>query len=67
MHGEMPAGDIRTSHFEDNANEAGSQQLTPRRNVDGPILDKRLAVVEIQLGGITFLAVTNINKSKGHI
>jgi hypothetical protein len=29
-----------------NANEAGNQQLTPKRNVEGPILDKRLAVAE---------------------
>jgi hypothetical protein len=39
----MSAGDIRTSHLQDNANEAGNQQLTPRRTVEGPILDKRLA------------------------
>jgi hypothetical protein len=29
-----------------NANAAGNQQLTPERNVEGPILDKRLAVAE---------------------
>jgi hypothetical protein len=29
-----------------NANEADNQQLTPERNVEGPILDKRLAVAE---------------------
>ena len=45
----MSAGDIRTSRVEVNANEAGNQQLTPKRNVEGPILDKRLAVAEVQL------------------
>jgi hypothetical protein len=29
-----------------NAKEAGNQQLTPERNVEGPIPDKRLAVAE---------------------
>jgi hypothetical protein len=32
--------------LETNANEAGDQQLTPERNVEGPILDERLAVAE---------------------
>ena len=52
MHGEMSAGDIRTSHPEDNANEAGSQQLTPKGSVESPSLDKRRAVAEIQLGAL---------------
>jgi hypothetical protein len=30
-----------------NANEAGDQQLTPERSVEGPVLDKRLAVAEL--------------------
>jgi hypothetical protein len=40
----MSAGDMRTSHWEDNANEAGNQQLTPKRDVEGPSQDNRLAV-----------------------
>jgi hypothetical protein len=40
----MSAVDIRTRRLKANANEAGNQQLTPQRNVEGPILDKRLAV-----------------------
>jgi hypothetical protein len=40
----MSAGDMRTSRVEVNANEAGNQQLTPKRTVEGPILDKRRAV-----------------------
>jgi hypothetical protein len=42
----MAAGDIRTRRLKLDANEAGNQQLTPQRNVEGPILDKRLAVAE---------------------
>jgi hypothetical protein len=42
----MSAGDIRTGRLKVNANEAGNQRLTPERNVEGPILDKRLAVAE---------------------
>ena len=42
--GKMSAGDIRTGRLEVNANEAGNQQLMLKRNVEGPILDKRLAV-----------------------
>ena len=44
----MSAGDIRTRRLKANANEAGTQRLTPKRKVEGPILDKRLAVAEIQ-------------------
>ncbi len=40
----MSAADIRTERLKENANEAGNQQLTPKRIVEGPILDKRLAV-----------------------
>jgi hypothetical protein len=40
----MSAADIRTERLEVNAHEAGNQQLTLKRNVEGPILDKRLAV-----------------------
>ena len=42
----MSAADIRTGRLEVNANEAGNQQLTPKRNLEGPLLDKRLAVAE---------------------
>ena len=49
----MSAGDIRTSRVKVNANEASNQQLTSKRTVEGPILDQRLAVAEIQLGAIT--------------
>ena len=42
----MSAGDIRTRRLKDNANEAGNQQLTLKRTVEGPILDLRLAVAE---------------------
>jgi hypothetical protein len=40
----MSAGDIRTRPRRGDANEAGNQQLTPKRIVEGPLLDKRLAV-----------------------
>jgi hypothetical protein len=40
----MSAGDMRTRRQEVNANEVGSKQLAPKRNEEGPILDKRLAV-----------------------
>jgi hypothetical protein len=40
----MSAADIRTERLVVNANEAGNQQLTLKRTVEGPILDKRLAV-----------------------
>jgi hypothetical protein len=55
----MSAGDIRTSLVKLNANEAGNQQLTPKRTVERPILDKRRAVAEIQLG--TCRAAFNIS------
>jgi hypothetical protein len=42
----MSAGDIRTGRVKVNTNEAGNQQLTTERKVEGPILDKRLAVAE---------------------
>jgi hypothetical protein len=42
----MLAADIRPERLEVNANEAGNKQLTLKRNVEGPILDKRLAVAE---------------------
>jgi hypothetical protein len=45
----MSAGDIRTSPLMINANEVSNEQLTPTRNVEGPILDKRPAVAESQL------------------
>ena len=40
----MSAADIRTRRLKENADEAGNQQLTLKRTVEGPILDKRLAV-----------------------
>jgi hypothetical protein len=40
----MSAADIRTERLEVNADEAGNQQLAPKRIVESPILDKRLAV-----------------------
>jgi hypothetical protein len=40
----MSAGDIRTKRLKLNANEASNQQLVPEKNVEGPLLDKRLAV-----------------------
>jgi hypothetical protein len=42
----MSAADIRTRRLKVNANEADNQQLTPKRNAESPILDKRLAVAE---------------------
>jgi hypothetical protein len=49
--GELPAGDVRTSRWRANANEAGSKPLMPWRHVNRPILDNWLAVAEAQLGG----------------
>jgi hypothetical protein len=46
----MSAGDIRTRRLKANANEAGNQQVTPERNMEGTSLDKRLAVAELQFG-----------------
>ena len=46
----MSAGDIRTSRVKVYANEAGNQQLTHKRTLEGPIPAKRLAVAESQLG-----------------
>lgn len=46
----MSAGDIRTSHWEDNANEADNQPVTLKRNVQDPSLDNGLGIPEIQLG-----------------
>jgi hypothetical protein len=46
----MSAVDKRTRLLEVNANEAGNQQLALKRNVEGPILDKRLAIAESKLG-----------------
>jgi hypothetical protein len=40
----MSAGNIRTKRLKDNANEAGNQQLTPKMDMEGPMLDKRRAV-----------------------
>ena len=42
----MSAGDIRTGRLKDKANEAGNQQLSPKRTVRGQFLDQRLAVAE---------------------
>ena len=42
----MSVRDIGTGRLKDNANEAGNQQLIPKRNLESPILDKRLAVAE---------------------
>jgi hypothetical protein len=36
--------DIRTRRLKENANEASNQQRTPKRNEEGPNLDKRRAV-----------------------
>jgi hypothetical protein len=47
----MPAADIRASRRKVNANVAGNHQLATKRTVQGPILDKRLAVAESQLAG----------------
>jgi hypothetical protein len=41
----MSAGDIRTGRLEVNANEAGNQQFRPKMVEEGPVLDKRRAVV----------------------
>ena len=46
MHGKIPAGDIRNRRLEVNADEAGDQQLTPYKKLEGPTLDKQLAVAE---------------------
>jgi len=40
----MSAADIPTGRLEANADKAANQQLTLERNVEDPILDKRLAV-----------------------
>jgi hypothetical protein len=40
----MSVGDIRTERLDVKAHEAGNQQLTLKRNVESPILNKRLAV-----------------------
>jgi hypothetical protein len=40
----MSAADIRTRRLKVHANEAGNEQLTLKRTVEGPTLDKRLAV-----------------------
>jgi hypothetical protein len=42
--GECPAGNKRTGRLRANADEADNQQLTPKWNVPGPILDKLLAI-----------------------
>ena len=49
----MSAGDLRSSREEINANEAGNQKLTAKRNVEGPFLGNRQAAGESELGGTT--------------
>ena len=41
---ESLAADIRTRWLKENADEAGDQQLTPKMDAEGPMLDKRRAV-----------------------
>jgi len=49
--------DKRTGWLQLNANEAGNQQLTPKRTVEGLGLDKRLAVAESGLGTMKLLHI----------
>jgi hypothetical protein len=44
MVGQISAAGIRSERLEVNANEADNQQLTLKRNLAGPNLDKRLTV-----------------------